>query len=132
MMYTVEKWDLAVQVKVNARANLVDEQNLSFGQEGKIISVKVDVGDEVKAWDILAEIDLDDYHNAIQTAQLEVENAQLGLGKLLNNDTSLAEAKVNSQIKEAELSLAVETDQYQVLKRQLEDTLRQKQDQLAQ
>ncbi len=70
MMYHVEKWDINVQVKVNAKASLVDEQNLSFWQEWKIVSVKVDIWDEVTAWDVFADIDLDDYYNAIQTSKL--------------------------------------------------------------
>jgi multidrug efflux pump subunit AcrA (membrane-fusion protein) len=92
----------------------------------------VRVGDEVKAGDVLAELDLKDYQNAIKAAELELENAKLGLSKLLNNDTSLAQAKVRSQIKEAELSLQVESQQYDVLKKQLATTLQQKKDQLLQ
>lgn len=132
MIYTVATWDLYVQVKVNAKASLLDEQNLSFGQEWKIASVNVHVGDEVKVGDVLAELDLKDYQNAIKAAELELENAQLGLKKLLNNDTSLAQAKVRSQIKEAQLALAVESDQYDILKKQLDAALQQKKDALQQ
>ncbi len=132
MIYTVATWDLYVQVKVNAKASLLDEQNLSFGQEGKIIAVNVQVGDEVKAGDVLAELDLKDYEDTIKAAQLQLENAQFGLTKLLNNDTSLAQAQVRSQIKEAELSLSVETEQYAILQKQLSAALTQKRAQLEQ
>ncbi len=130
MMYIVNTWDIQVQVKVNAKASLVDEQNLSFWQEWKITAVNVHVGDEVKAGDILAELDLKDYTNAIKTTELELENAQFGLSKLLSNDTSVLQAKIRAQIKEAELSLETESDQYSILQKQLETALQQKKDEL--
>jgi len=43
LMHTVLSWDIQVQVKVTATANLVDEQNLSFAQEWKITTVNVKV-----------------------------------------------------------------------------------------
>ncbi len=92
MKYEVQTWNLQVQVKVAATATLVNEQNLSFGQEWKITLVHVSVGDEVKAGDVLAELDMDDYYNAVQTSELELSNTQIWLEKLLNNDTSLMEA----------------------------------------
>lgn len=77
MMHTVKKDDIQVSVKVTANAKLADEQKLSFGREGKITHVNVNIGDEVKADDILAQLNMDEYQNAIQTSQLELANAKL-------------------------------------------------------
>jgi hypothetical protein len=75
-------------------------------------------------------LDLKDYTNAIKTTELELENAQFGLSKLLSNDTSVLQAKIRAQIKEAELSLETESDQYSILQKQLETALQQKKDEL--
>ena len=132
MMYTVTSWDIQSQVKVSATASLVNEQNLSFGQEGKITKVYISIWNEVIAGDILAELDMDEYFNTIQTAELEVENAKLWLSKLVNNDTSLAEAQIQSQLNEARSSHDIETQEFQVLKQQLDTTMQQNIDQLEQ
>ncbi len=132
MAYTVEKWDIRTEVKVTATAKLADEQNLSFGQEWKISKVYVRVWDEVKAWDILAELSLDDYDNAVKTAQIDLENARLWLTKLLNNDTSVRESQLRMQISEAKTNYEVEKEQESILKRQLDVELQKKNDLLQQ
>ena len=132
MMYHVHTGDLKVEVKVTATANLMNEQKLSFWQEWKITSVKIWIWNEIKAWDILAELSMNDYQNAIQASKLELENAKLWLSKLLNNDTSLAEAKIQSQINETKNSYEIELEQYKILWLQLETTIKQKENQLEQ
>lgn len=132
LAYTVKLWNIKTEVKVTSTAKLANEQNLSFWQEWKITKVYVKVWDEVKAWAVLAELSMDDYKNAVQTAQLELENARLGLTKLLNNDTSLREAQLNSQINESKSTYDVEVDQEKVLREQLNTILKQKKDQLEQ
>jgi len=132
MKYKVQTWDIKVQVKVTAIVNLVDEQNLSFGQEDKIMAVYTEVGDQVHSWDILAELNMDDYHNAIQTAELDFANVQLTLQKLLNNDTSLIQAQIRSKINEAKLSYNIEFEELKVLEQKHNTILQQKMDQLEQ
>jgi capsule polysaccharide export protein KpsE/RkpR len=75
---------------------------------------------------------MSDYQNAIQTASLEVENAKLVLNKLLNNDTSLSEAQIKSQINEAESNYDLEVEQKQILEKQQGTLLQQKKDELDQ
>lgn len=132
MAYTVKLWNIKTDVKVTANAKLANEQNLSFWQEWKITKVYVKIWDEVKAWQILAELNMDDYQNAIQTNQLEIENAKLWLTKLLNNDTSLRETQLNSQINETKSNYDVETEQLKILQKQLDTNLAQKKDNLEQ
>lgn len=132
MNYTVKKWDIKNEVKVTSTTQLADEQNLSFWQAGKIKKVYVNVWDEVKAGQILAELNMDDYENTINTAKLELDNARLSLTKLLNNDTSLRESQLNSQIKQTKANYEVEIEQENVLKKQLETLLAQKNNNLEQ
>jgi hypothetical protein len=80
----------------------------------------------------LAELDMDEYSNTIQSAQLDVENAQLSLNKLLNNDTSLTEAQIQSQLNESRNSYQNELDQLSLLQEQVQVSLQQKNDQLEQ
>jgi hypothetical protein len=75
---------------------------------------------------------MDDYQNAIQTSTLELENAKLSLNKLLNNDTSLSESQINSQIKEAQSNYILEVEQKKNLEKQLITSLQQKKDELNQ
>lgn len=130
--YTVKKWDIKNEVKVTWIAKLANEQKLSFWQEWKITNVYVRVWDEVKAWQILAELKMQDFENAINWAKLELENAKLWLKKLLNNDTSLREAQIKSQIQETKANLDVEVEQEKLLKIQLETNINQKNDTLVQ
>lgn len=132
MAYVVKTWDIKSEVKVTATAKLANEQNLSFWQEWKITKVNVKVWDEIKAGQILAELNMDDYQNAIQTSTLELENAKLSLNKLLNNDTSLSESQINSQINETQSSYYLEIEQKVNLEKQLSTSLEQKKDELEQ
>ncbi|USN55337.1 MAG: biotin/lipoyl-binding protein [Candidatus Peribacteria bacterium] len=110
----------------------MNEQNLSFASEGKITKVTVQIGDQVQAGDVLAELDMDTYYNAIQTAELELAHSELGLEKLLNNDTSLREAQLRSQINETQTSYSIAQEQYTILQQQFQNSLDQKGDQLRQ
>lgn len=130
--YTVVVWDIRSEVKVTSTASLMNEQNLSFASEGKITKVNVQIGDQVQAGDVLAELDMDTYYNAIQTAELELAHSELGLEKLLNNDTSLREAQLRSQINETQTSYSIAQEQYTILQQQFQNSLDQKGDQLRQ
>jgi hypothetical protein len=132
MAYTIKKWNIKTEVKVTATAKLANEQKLSFWQEWKITKVFIKVWDEVKAWQILAELNMDDYQNAIDSSKLELENAKLWLTKLLNNDTSLRESQIKAQIKEIKTNYEVEVEQEDILKTQLETSIKQKIDNLEQ
>lgn len=132
LAYTVKTWDIKTEVKVTGTAKLANEQNLSFWQEWKITKVYIKVGDEVKAWQTLAELNMDDYQNAIDSSKLELENAKIWLTKLLNNDTSLKESQIKSQINETKSNYDVEVEQANILKKQLSASLAEKKDNLEQ
>lgn len=58
------------------RARAGQEVNLSFRVTGPLIELPVDVGDEVKAGDVVARIDPQDYMNALGAADGQVRAAQ--------------------------------------------------------
>lgn len=132
LSYTVKLWDIKNEVKVKATAKLANEQKLSFWQEGKITEVFVDVWDEVKAWDVLAELSMDDYEKSVKTAKLELENANIWLNKLINNDTWVQQAQIKSQINDTKNNYSNGIEQLNVTTQQLQTNLQQKKDQLQQ
>lgn len=128
LLYTVTKWDIKTEVKVMATAKLANEQNLSFWQEWKITNVNVKIWDIVTVWEVLAELNLEQYDNSIESAFLELENAELWLNKLINNDTSVLESQLNLQINETQSNYNIELEQQTLLKKQLEVNLEQQKD----
>lgn len=68
--------DALAQRAFPGRARAGQEVNLSFRVTGPLIELPVDVGDEVKADDVVARIDPQDYLNALGTATGTLEAAQ--------------------------------------------------------
>ena len=60
------------------RARAGQEVNLSFRVTGPLIELPASVGDEVKAGDVVARIDPQDYMSALGTATGQLERAQAG------------------------------------------------------
>lgn len=131
-IYQVKKWDIKNEVKISSQAKLADEQKLSFWMEWKITNVYVKIWDEVKAWQVLAELDMKEYQNNIEWARLDIKNAEITYNKLINNDTSLAEAQKKNQIKETKSSYDLALEQEKTLKNQLDTSIWQKKEQLEQ
>ncbi len=130
--HVVNTGDILVEVKVSGEAKLLDEQQLSFGQEGKITKIFANVWDNVEAGQVLAELDLDVYNNTLKNAELQLANSKLALQKLLHNDTSLAQSQIRARIREMQNNLNLEEEQYLILTQQLEQSLQSKKNQLAQ
>lgn len=130
--HIVKKWDIKNLVKANAKVQLANEQKLSFWKEWKIIEVFVKEWDQIQAWQILAELDLSTYENNIKQANLELENAILWLRKLEENDTSLREKQLITQINEGNKNYGLWKNEEILLKNNQETLLKQKNDQLNQ
>jgi enamine deaminase RidA (YjgF/YER057c/UK114 family) len=73
-----------------------------------------------------------DYHAAVEAAQLELDSALLALDQLYNNDISLREQQLRTQIRQLEADLHTYQDEYTTLTQRLEDTYQQKTSHLAQ
>jgi len=61
------------------RAKAADEVNLSFRVSGPLVSLPIDVGQEVKKGDVLAEIDPRDFEVALDSATGDLQRAQATL-----------------------------------------------------
>ena len=106
------------------------ESDLSLRVDGKLVSRRVDVGAAVKQGDLLATLDVQDYHNKLLSAEADVASAQAALvetqstegrlGKLLkqgwtpqaNYDTALHNMQAaDAKVAAAKASLALARDQ---------------------
>lgn len=92
----VRRGDLALTVTGTGSLAAASIQDLAFPVSGKVAEVNVQVGDEVKAGQVLAVLDnLDELALEVETQQLAVQSAEKELETLLAGaDQSLAEAQV--------------------------------------
>ena len=70
-------------VNASGRLQALESVDATFASEGQITDVFVSVGDEVAADTILAQLDRTDLTYAIRLAELDLDNAQSQLDKLL-------------------------------------------------
>ncbi len=97
---TVQRGSLAASV--NAAGNITAHQqaDLSFGQSGQVRRVDVQVGDRVKAGQVLAELDTANLALQVRNAQVNLKVAQAKLAQAKNptteQDIVTARAKLDS------------------------------------
>ena len=89
---------------VNGAGNIQSHQttDLSFGQSGTVKSINVKVGDKVKAGDVLAELDTADLQLQLQSAEVNLKNAQANLAKTQTPNTELDIANAKAQLASAQ------------------------------
>ncbi|KPL77323.1 hypothetical protein ADN00_09360 [Ornatilinea apprima] len=92
----VRRGDLVLTVTGTGNLAATSIQELAFPVSGKVAEVNVQVGDEVKAGQVLAVLDnLDELALEVETQQLAVKAAEKELETLLASaDRSLAEAQI--------------------------------------
>jgi len=95
--YLVERGDVVKSLRFNGRLVPVEQQNLYFRVPGYIGKVYVKRGDEVKAGDVLAELDVTDIKNQLLQAEAALALAQA------NNAQQISEAEIYLQM--AQLNL---------------------------
>jgi len=107
-IYKVELWDIKNSIEVVWNSELVDEQSLSFNKEWTITRVNFKAWDNVKKWDIIAEIDNSDAYNNIDDAKLNLENAKINLNDLYDwaEEVQILQAKNNISTSEFNLQIA--------------------------
>jgi HlyD family secretion protein len=89
---------------VNTAGNIAPAQQvaLNFGQSGTVSKVDVQVGQSVKAGDVLAELDATALNLAVQNAQVSLKNAQDNLAKAKNPNTTQDIANARSAVDAAQ------------------------------
>lgn len=113
--YTVSVWDIEDSIKAYGSAELVDEQQLRFNQQWEVIAVYFSDWDDVKKWDIIAELDKETVLNDITQAEINLQNAQLSLSEVLdgNSDSQILQAENN--LEQAKLKVELAQQEYQSL-----------------
>jgi len=96
--YTVERGDVIRKFQFSARIAPVLEEELFFKMNGYVETVYVRRGDEVKAGDLLAELEMTDLKNQITQKQAEMTAVQM------NYDRRLAESRASVRAKELNLA----------------------------
>jgi RND family efflux transporter MFP subunit len=90
--YTVERGEVQRKIDFLARVQAVEDEPLAFEMDGRIAKSNVQVGDEVKQGDVLAELDTSDLKNQIEQARIEYITAQSALSRTLQNYTETLRA----------------------------------------
>ena len=104
---TVRKGSITISVSGSGTLIAGQTSSLGFSTSGTVASVKVQVGDQVKKGDVLAQLsDLDQLQASVDTAQQDLISAQQALETLKQN---AAANLANAQIAVADAQKAVET-----------------------
>ena len=69
-IYTVSTGDLSSTVSATGSIEPIDEANLTFKGTGRVAEVGVEVGDQVRAGDVLARLETDELLLALEQAQI--------------------------------------------------------------
>lgn len=104
----VRKGTLQVTVSASGSLEPVRQTDLSFEVSGKVAEVLVDIGDTVKAGQVLARLDTSDLELSVRQAELSLKSAQVQLENLKSPTTDT--------IKSAEAAYYSALAQYQSLK----------------
>src|SRR4029079_2844481 len=75
--YTVQRGEVVDQLQLSGRVGAVQQQDLSFTQDGHLKTLYVTRTSEITAGQILAELDLGDLPNQLRQAQVSLDQAQI-------------------------------------------------------
>lgn len=98
--YTVEQGTVVDSLKFTGRVSPVEEAELYFRTNGRVLKVHVDRGDVVLAGDLLAELDVEALYRQVAQAELGLETAKI--------DLTSAEAELAHNLNRAQLNLELE------------------------
>lgn len=135
--YTVQRGTVVDDLAFTARVSPVEEAELYFRTDGRVLKVHVDRDDTVQAGDLLAELDVEALYRQMAQAELALETAltelssavtelaynldrarldlaleQVALDKLKNYDSRTDLAVVEAELEQAALELQTAQVQY--------------------
>ncbi len=102
----ITKGDLTSLVGATGTVRANQTATLTWQTTGRIGEIKVEVGDRVRAGDVLATLATDSLSQAIILAQADLVSAQRNLDNLINSDLAAAQAQLNLANAEQQLDLA--------------------------
>lgn len=106
-----ETRDITIQYTGNV--NMKDSRTYAFKSAGKIASVEVEKGDEIKPGDILAKLDTTDLNFAVQASQAQADAAQSQYRKAQNGATKEEIEQLRVNLRKAKEALDFSEDLYQ-------------------
>jgi len=105
--YTVKRGVVVDSLSFTGRVAPVTEEELFFKEGGRVKQVLVDREDEIKAGELLAELENDDLVRQLAQAKLELETAELNLNRALDaRQYQIDRAKIDLKIKKLQLAKA--------------------------
>jgi HlyD family secretion protein len=84
---TVQRGSMAATISAAGNIQAHQSADLSFGQSGTVKAIHMNMGDQVKAGDVLAELDTADLELTLRSAQVSLKNAQDTLAQTQNPNT---------------------------------------------
>lgn len=105
--YQVQRGTVAKVLRLQGRVSPVNQQNLFFRSDGYVRTVNSSRGDQVKAGDVLAELELGDLDIQLSQAQLALQEAETKLAQAQQENANqliiaqLTLEKANLQAKQA-------------------------------
>jgi multidrug efflux pump subunit AcrA (membrane-fusion protein) len=101
--YTVQRGTVTKSLEFTGRVAPVSQQDLFFRTDGFVRNVKVQRNDQVKAGDLLADLEIGDLENQLAEAQLKLKDAErTSNNALADAEADLAKARLQLQKKSAE------------------------------
>jgi len=114
--YTVRRGDIIEELRLSGRVAAVKQEDLAFTTNGKVLRVRVRVGDQVKAKELVAELDQKKLLDTLAGAKVTLDQAKLARDEgnrsqqleeeLAQLDLQEARIKLNQAKTEAQRSLA--------------------------
>ena len=85
--YNVERGQVTKTLEFLSRIQPIEDEQLAFQVEGRVSKINFKTGDEVKAGEVIAELDVSDLRNQIEQATIEFSTAKLVLSRTLSTFT---------------------------------------------
>ena len=105
--YVVQRGKITKQLEFTGRISPVEEMELYFKTSGYVKRVLVKQGDQVKAGDLLAELEIDDLLKQMAQAEVTLNSAQLRLDEAEKSlERQIAQAQMDLTAAEAQLAQA--------------------------
>src|SRR5512139_1644555 len=101
--YVVQRGPVTKSLEFTGRVGPVKQQDLFFRTDGFVRSVKVERNDQVKAGDLLADLEIGDLENQLAEAQLKLKEAErTSQNALADAEAELEKARLQLQKKLSE------------------------------
>ncbi len=101
----VERGSISLTVSTTGVAVAQSATDLSFDQSGRVSAVNVELGQDVKEGDVLAEIESAELEDAVTTAEVNLTSAQVKLSQLLEGTDLSDLLSADQSVVQAQASL---------------------------